>query len=215
MPALGFGVFQSSSAKSSVSEALRAGYRHIDSAQYYRNEAQVGQAVRESELSREDVFLTSKVLSYGAGYQGVHSAVVESLKRFKFEYLDLFLLHDPNGGKRHRLASWKALLELKAAGKLRNTGVSNFGVKHLQEIKDAGMELPSVNQIELHPLCQQRPIVEFCLANDIVVQAYSPLLQGNLSHPMFSQIAEKHNKTPAQVVLRWSLQKGFVPVTQE
>jgi len=110
------------------------------------------------------------------------------------------------------LATYRALLESKKVGKIRTVGVSNYGVKHLEEIKDAGLEPPAVNQIELHPLCQQRPIVEYCRENDIVVQAYCPILRGEMDHPLFVALSEKYQRDPAQILLRWSLQKGFVPL---
>ncbi|KAJ7045671.1 NADP-dependent oxidoreductase domain-containing protein [Mycena alexandri] len=228
MPLLGFGVYQNFDAKPSVLEAFRAGYRHVDSARAYKNEKEVGDAVKESGLKREDLFITTKCNSRTHGYESTLKVVDESLASFGFDYIDLFvslsvryfftltepsqLIHDPLSGAERRLATYKALLEAKAAGKIRTVGVSNYGVHHLEELKNANFELPSVNQIELHPLCQQKPIVEYCKANSIVVQAYCPILRGKMDNETITKLATKHNRDPAQILLRWSLQKGFVPL---
>ncbi|KIP08492.1 hypothetical protein PHLGIDRAFT_23512 [Phlebiopsis gigantea 11061_1 CR5-6] len=212
MPLLGLGVYQNYSAKASVLEALAAGYRHVDSAQAYRNEADVGAAVAESGLSREQVFITSKIISRDHGYEKTLAAVEKSLGKIGGGYIDLFLIHNPHAGAALRLATYRALLDLRAAGKLRDVGVSNYGVKHLEEIRAAGLEPPAVNQIELHPLCQQKPIVAYCQKNAIVVQAYTPLIRGNFDEPAFQDIARKHGRDVAQILIRWSLQKGFVPL---
>ncbi|KZT65963.1 Aldo/keto reductase [Daedalea quercina L-15889] len=212
MPLLGFGVYQNYTTRESVLEALRAGYRHIDSAQAYRNEAHVGAAVNESGIPREEIFVTTKCINKTHGYESTLSGVDASLEKFGFEYIDLFLIHDPMSGRERRLQTYKALQDARAAGKIRTVGVSNYGTKHLEEIKDAGYELPSVNQIELHPFCQQKPIVEYCTAHSIIIQAYCPILRGNMDHPTIKELAQKHQRDPAQVLLRWSLQKGFVPL---
>lgn len=212
MPRLGFGVYQNYDATPSVLEAFKAGYRHVDTAQVYRNEAAVGAALLQSGLKREDVFITTKCVSNNHGYEKTLTGVDESLTKIPGGYIDLFLIHNPHSGTKLRLETYKALLECKAAGKIRDVGVSNYGVHHLEEIRESGMEMPAVNQIELHPLCQQRPIVEYCTARNIVVQAYCPILRGELDNPVFLEIAEKHKREPAQIVIRWSLQKGFVPL---
>ncbi|TFK73887.1 Aldo/keto reductase [Pluteus cervinus] len=212
MPLLGFGVYQNYDAAPSCVEAFKAGYRHVDSAQVYRNEADVGKAVRESGLKREDVFITTKCVSKTHGYESTLKGVDESLGKFGFDYIDLFLIHDPFSGTERRLATYKALLESKTAGKIRTVGVSNYGVKHLEEIRSAGLEMPSVNQIELHPLCQQKPIVEYCQKHNILVQAYCPIIRGNMEDKPIQDLAEKYKKDPAQILLRWSLQKGFIPL---
>ncbi|KAJ7211691.1 Aldo/keto reductase [Mycena pura] len=212
MPLLGFGVYQNHDAKPSCLEALMAGYRHIDSAQMYRNEAAVGAAVKESGLARDELFITTKCASRSHGYESTLNGVDTSLANFGFEYIDLFLIHDPLSGTERRLATYKALLEAKAVGKIRTVGVSNYAVHHLEELTAANLELPAVNQIELHPLCQQKPIVEYCRANSIVVQAYCPIIRGNMDHEVITKIASKHDRDPAQILLRWSLQKGYVPL---
>jgi diketogulonate reductase-like aldo/keto reductase len=212
MPLLGFGVYQNRTAKPSVLEAFRAGYRHVDSAQVYRNEDHVGAAVRESGLDRSDVFITTKCTSNTHGYEPTLKGVDESLKKFGFDYVDLFLIHDPYSGTERRLATYKALQDARAAGKIKTVGVSNYGVKHLEEIKNAGFEMPAVNQIELHPFCQQRPIVAYCREHSIVVQAYCPIVRGKLDDQAITELVEKYSRDPAQILLRWSLQSGYVPL---
>ncbi|THH32833.1 hypothetical protein EUX98_g1334 [Antrodiella citrinella] len=210
--AFGFGKDEDVEAvsKPSALEALKVGYRHIDTAQKYRNEALVGEAIKESGVKREDIFITSKV---PADFDGsTFTAVDDSLKAMGLDYLDLYLIHNPTEGTEDRLRMWKGLLEAKQVGKTRSVGVSNYNVHHLEEIKSAGLELPSINQIELHPLCQQRPIVDFCNANGIVVQAYCPIIQGHMDQPVITSMAKKHGRDPAHILLRWSLQRGFLPL---
>ncbi|KAI6129424.1 NADP-dependent oxidoreductase domain-containing protein [Pisolithus croceorrhizus] len=212
MPLLGFGVYQNYNTKPSVLEAFQAGYRHIDSAQAYRNEGAVGEAVRESGIPREELFITTKCTSKTHGYDSTLKGVEESLARFSFDYIDLFLIHDPLSGAERRLDTYRALLDAQKAGKIRTVGVSNYGIKHLDEIKTAGLPMPSVNQIEVHPLCQQRPIVEYCRAHAIVVQAYCPIIRGQMGHLAIQAVANKYGRDPAQILIRWSLQNGFVPL---
>ncbi|KAJ6500046.1 Aldo/keto reductase [Mycena vitilis] len=230
MPLLGFGVYKNYDAKTSVLEAFKVGYRHIDTAQAYRNEAAVGAAIQESGLRREELFITTKCLSNTKCDEKTLKGVVDaSLTRLNLDYVDLFLIHDAYSGKDSRLAIYKALLDAKQAGKVRSVGVSNFGVAHLKEILANGLELPSVNQIELHPFCQQKELVSWCKnpEHPIVVQAYCPIIQGKegkMSHTVITEIAVKHGRVSrplnddppqakhAQILLRWSLQKGFVPL---
>ncbi|KAL9711558.1 hypothetical protein Ac2012v2_004629 [Leucoagaricus gongylophorus] len=212
MPVVGLGVYQNYTTKSSVLEALRVGYRHVDTAQAYKSEAHVGQGLREAGVNRNEVFITTKIISKFHGYENTLKKIDESLARFEFDYIDLFLIHDPFAGTERRLATYKALQEGKQGGKIHSVGVSNYGITHLEEIRRAGYDLPAVNQIELHPFCQQRSIVAYCKENGIVVQAHSPLVKGKMDHPVFLEIATKYNKDPAQILIRWSLQKGFVPL---
>ncbi|KAI0307111.1 Aldo/keto reductase [Multifurca ochricompacta] len=212
MPVIGLGVYQNLNCKPACLAALRCGYRHIDSARVYRNEAQVGEAVRESGIPRESIFITSKINKIAGGYQSCLDAIDDSLKNFGFDYLDLYLIHSAYGGRSARLEAWKALLAAQKAGKLKSVGVSNYNVKHLEEIRAAGLELPSVNQIELHPYCQQRTIVDYCRSHGIIIQAYTPLVRGEFGNPTLQELSEKHGKNPAQILIRWSLQHGFVPL---
>jgi len=212
IPQLGLGVYQNDDCTPAVLAALKHGYRHIDSAKMYRNEKQVGEALRQSGVLRSDVFVTSKIASRSHGYESTLAGVDQSLAEFKFDYIDLYLIHDPLSGKEKRLATYRALLECQKAGKIRTVGVSNYSPKHLEEIKEAGMTKPAVNQIELHPFCQQKPIVEYCEKNDIVVEAYCPLVRGKFDDPVLQKISKKHGKDVSQVLVRWSLQRGFVPL---
>ncbi|KZS89253.1 Aldo/keto reductase [Sistotremastrum niveocremeum HHB9708] len=213
IPLLGLGVYQNIEECLPASlAALNAGYRHIDSAVMYRNEDQVGEALKQSKLKREEVFLTTKISSRYHGYDTTAKLVDTSLAKFGTNYIDLYLIHDPLSGKAKRLDTWKALVDAKKAGKIRSIGVSNYSGKHIDEIKAEGLELPSVNQIELHPLCQQKPIVEYCKANGILVEAYCPIIRGQFDQPVFHELASKYKKDPAQVLIRWSLQKGFSPL---
>ncbi|GBE80295.1 NADP-dependent oxidoreductase domain-containing protein [Sparassis latifolia] len=213
MPLLGLGVFQAENCVTACVAALKLGYRHIDSARYYANEAEVGNAIRESGVPREEIFITTKVMSDEHGYANTLKAVDNSLKRFSFDCLDLFLIHSPLSGTEKRLETWRALLDAKKAGKLRTVGVSNYNVQHLEEIREVGLETPAVNQIELHPFCQQKPIVDYCNAHNIFVQAYCPLIRGkNFDNPVLIEVSKKYNKDIAQILVRWSLQRGFSPL---
>jgi len=214
LPILGFGVYQikGPSCVDSCLAAFKAGYRHIDSAVVYRNEEEVGEAVRQSGFDREEIFLTSKITTRYAGYESATKMIDESLKKFGFDYIDLYLIHDPFSGKVKRLETYAALLDAQKAGKIRSVGVSNYGVHHLEEIRSEGLPTPSVNQIELHPFCQQKPIVEYCKKYGIVVEAYSPLVCGMATDITLLKVANEIKRTPFQVYIRWSLQRGFVPL---
>lgn len=215
MPLLGLGVYQNTgqSVIDACVAAFAAGYRHIDSAQVYRNEAEVGKAFKLSGLDRSDVFITSKVNSKNHGYNKATEWINRSLENFGMSYIDLFLIHDPLSGKEKRLETWKALIQARDDGKLRSVGVSNYGVPHLEELVSESLELPSINQIELHPFCQQRTIVEWCKAHDVIVQAYCPLTRGERwEHPDLKSLAEKHGKEVPHILVRWSLQMGYSPL---
>ncbi|KAF8573787.1 Aldo/keto reductase [Ramaria rubella] len=212
MPVVGLGVYKNYTTKQSCLEAFKVGYRLVDTAQAYRSEAHVGAAVRESGLKREEVFVTTKCISKTHGYESTLRNVDLSLERFGFMYIDLFLIHDPFSGPEKRLATYRALQDAKRAGKIREVGVSNYGIHHLEEVRTAGFDMPAVNQIELHPFCQQKAIVEYCRAHSIIVQAYSPLICGHMEHPVLHAVAQRHKRDVAQILIRWSLQKGFVPL---
>ncbi|KAI0666602.1 Aldo/keto reductase [Trametes maxima] len=209
LPLVGLGVYRNDDCVPACLAALKHGYRHIDSARMYKNEEQVGNAVKESGVPREQVFVTSKVNNPEHGYEPALAAIDDSLKKFGFDYIDLILIHSPLSDKERRLQTWRALIEAKKQGKVRTIGVSNYGPRHLEEIREAGLETPSVNQVELHPLCQQKEIVEYCGKHGIVVEAYSPLIRGQWTDKIV-EIANKYNKDPAQFLVRWSLQRGFV-----
>ena len=213
MPGLGLGVFKvgdGSPVASAVTSALNLGYRSIDTAAVYGNEQGVGKALKESGIPRSEVCLTSKIWNADQGYASTFKAYEASLNRLQTDYLDLYLIHWPVAGK--FLDTWRALTELYHAGKVRAIGVSNFHINHLRELLDNSDVVPSVNQIELHPLLNQEKLRAFCQLNNITVEAWSPLMKGNLSLPTLVELAEKHHRTPAQIVLRWHIQHGVVVI---
>lgn len=189
--------------------AIQAGYRHFDSAQAYKNEQLLGKAWRGSGLKREDLFLTTKIHVTKFGTRLTPKSFETSLKKLRTEYVDLVLLHFPV--TLSRKAAWLQLEKIKASGKARNIGVSNYTVKHLEEMKSYASEMPSVNQVELHVFLQQPDLIDYCQKHDIVVEAYSPLAHGRgMDDPILHSIAKKHSKSPAQVMLKWCLSLGLV-----
>jgi len=211
MPRVGLGVWQMPRgvAHDAVLSALRAGYRHVDTARIYGNEGDVGAAVRESGVPREEIYVTTKLWNEDQGYDSALRAFDASMKRLGLDYVDLYLIHWPVPGKRRD--SWRALEKIRASGRARAIGVSNFMVSHLEELFADAQERPDVNQIEIHPFMQQRDPRAFCKKHGIVVQAYSPLVRGNrLDHPEIRKVAHRVKRTPAQVLLRWALQHDLV-----
>jgi len=216
MPVIALGVYQSTAAKESVSTALQVGYRHIDSARLYRNEADVATSLKASGIKREEVWLTTKIMSSEHSTKACEAAIKSSTAKLgndDNQIWDLILLHDPQGGKSLRAQAWNVLRQAKQSGKVKSIGVSNWGVRHMQELggaKEAGID---VNQVELHPWCQQREITQYCKENNVIVQAYCPIVRGEKNDDeTLNKIAKETGKTPAQVLIRWSLQKGFVPL---
>ncbi|KAL5121859.1 hypothetical protein ACEQ8H_000074 [Pleosporales sp. CAS-2024a] len=218
IPQIGFGVYLSPPEKciNSCIKALEAGYRHIDTAQYYANESEVGEAIKQSKVPREQVYITTKMLSPGHDAASTYQKVVASVEKLagKNGYVDLFLVHSPNGGAQARKLMWQALEKAKQAGIVRDIGVSNYGIQHMEELKTIGNVFPpAVNQIELHPWCQQRQCTTYCHTHNILLEAYCPLVRNQkASDPTLARIAAKHALTPNQILVRWSLQKGFVPL---
>ncbi|WP_394845984.1 aldo/keto reductase [Pendulispora brunnea] len=211
MPRVGLGVWQMPRGvtRDAVLSALRAGYRHIDTARIYGNEAEVGAAVRESGIPRDEIFVTTKLWNDDQGYDSALRAFDASMKRLGLDHVDLYLIHWPVQHKRRD--SWRALEKLRAGGRVRSIGVSNFMVSHLEELLADANERPDVNQIEIHPFMQQREPRAFCKKHGIVVQAYSPLVRGHrLDHPEIRKVARRMDRTPAQVLLRWGLQHDLV-----
>jgi diketogulonate reductase-like aldo/keto reductase len=211
IPPIGLGVWQASpeECRRAVSAALRIGYRHIDTARIYGNEADVGAAIRDSGIPREQIFVTTKLWNDDQGYDSALRAFDASAKRLGLDYLDLYLLHWPVPGK--RLDSWRALEKLHDDGRARAIGVSNFLVPHLTELLSKARHKPHANQIELSPFLQRRDTVAMCQREGITLEAYSPLTRGKrLGHPVIAAIAGEAGRSPAQVLLRWGRQHGFV-----
>ena len=212
IPQIGLGVWQAAAGRTTrdaVLAALRLGYRHIDTAKLYGNEADVGAAVREGVVPREEVFVTTKLWNADHGYDRALRAFDESLARLGLEYVDLYLIHWPVAGR--RIETWRALEKIAKDGRAWSIGVSNFMVNHLTELLGETGEPPAVNQIELHPFLQHRETRALCREHGIVVEAYSPLTRGHrLDHPVLREIGARMGKTPAQVILRWGIEHGHV-----
>lgn len=212
LPRVGLGVFRAPSGevtRQAVRTALSLGYRHVDTASVYGNEADVAEAIRESGLSRREVFVTTKLWNEDQGFDATLRAFDASLARMGFDEVDLFLLHWPV--PRKRLDSWKALERLHVEGRARAIGVSNFMPSHLEELLAHANVVPAVNQVEASPFLQQRELRALCDRHGIVVSAYSPLTKGQrLDHPVVRAAAAELRRTPAQVLLRWGLESGLV-----
>ncbi|MCJ8010666.1 aldo/keto reductase [Paenibacillus sp. KQZ6P-2] len=218
MPWLGLGVFkveEGSELVEAVKAAIKHGYRSIDTAAIYGNESGVGQGIREAMeangLRREDLFVTSKVWNSDQGYEETLAAYDASLSKLGLDYLDLYLIHWPVAGKYKD--TWRAMEKLYEEGRVKAIGVSNFQVHHLEDLlKDARVE-PAVNQVEYHPYLTQRDLLRFTREHGIQLEAWSPLMQGELlNQPLLKEIAAKHGKSVAQVILRWDLQNGVVTI---
>ena len=214
MPILGLGVWQVAPGKETrraVGFALEIGYRLIDTAKLYGNERDVGAAVRESGIPREEIFVTTKLWNDDHGYEPALRAFERSRQELGLDYVDLYLIHWPV--PRLRQESWKALLRLREQGLVRSIGVSNYTIRHLQELLPATPIPPSVNQVEFHPFLYQRELLEFCQSRGIKVEAYSPLARGRrMKDPVTVEMAARYARTPAQVMIRWSIQHGLVVI---
>ncbi|MBN6188882.1 aldo/keto reductase [Aneurinibacillus sp. BA2021] len=215
MPWVGLGVWKTKEGQEveqAVAAALKAGYRSIDTAAIYGNETGVGNAIRQSGVKREELFITTKVWNDDQGYDSTLAAFEESRKKLGLDYIDLYLIHWPVRDKYKD--TWRALEKLYKDGAVRAIGVSNFHPHHLEDLMADSEIVPMVNQIELHPLLSQQEARAFCKKHGIQVEAWSPLGQGGelLQHPVLTEIAQKHGKTPAQVILRWDLQHGIVTI---
>ena len=214
MPQLGFGVYKVThdEVKTAVTHALNAGYRSIDTAQFYENEAGVGQAIKASGIPREELFITTKVWNSHHGYDKTLEAFEESISLLDLDYIDLYLVHWPAPKLDLYIETYKALEKLYHDGRVRAIGVSNFHIEHLERIKRECDVVPVVNQVECHPYLQQQELKTYCMANDIVVESWSPLFRGGevLEEQVIVDIAEKYNKTPAQVTLRWHIEENSI-----
>lgn len=220
IPGLGLGVFQIPDSQTAqvVKEGIENGYRLIDTAQIYGNETGTGQGIKEgiasTGLTREDIFVTSKIWNSYITKEEALKAIDMSLNKLQLDYLDLLLIHWPgiNGAYRE---SWKALEEAYATGKIKAIGVSNFTIKHLEDLAQFAKVKPVINQVELHPKLAQNELLEYSKTRDIKLQAWSPLMQGQLlDNAVITDIAQKHHKSPAQVILRWDIQRDVLLVVK-
>lgn len=214
IPVLGLGVYQSPPGRATqdaVRLALKDEYRLIDTARIYNNEADVGKAIRESGIPRDEVFITTKLWNSDQGYESALRALDESLRRLGLSYIDLYLIHFPVPNVRNE--SWKSMTRLLQHGKARAIGVSNFTVRHLEELLKTTNVTPAVNQVEFSPFLYQKELLNYCRQKGIQLEAYSPLTRGEkLSHTTIKSLASKYSKTPAQVLIRWNLQHGNVVI---
>ncbi|WP_457034138.1 aldo/keto reductase [Kitasatospora sp. P5_F3] len=215
IPQLGFGVFQvpDEETTAAVSCALEAGYRSIDTAAIYGNEAGVGKALAASGIAREDLFVTTKLWNADQGYDAALRAFDDSLAKLDLDYVDMYLIHWPTPARDLYKETWKAIEKLVADGRVRTAGVSNFQPDHLKRLIDGAELIPAVNQVELHPGLQQSGLRAVHAELDIATEAWSPLAQGAaLKDKAVTAIADRHGKSPAQVVLRWHLQLGNIVI---
>lgn len=214
MPILGLGTWQINSGKETeeaVRCALKTGYRLIDTAQIYGNEESVGKALHKSGIPREEVFITTKLWNSDHGYKSAIAACEGSLKRLGLSYIDLYLIHWPVTSLRNE--TWKAMETLLEEGKCRAIGVSNYAVRHLEELLNGSSAVPAVNQVEFSPYLYQKALLEFCCSCGIQLEAYSPLTRGlKLGDPRLVSIARKYHKNTAQILIRWVLQRGVVAI---
>lgn len=213
IPAVGFGVFlipNDGATYEAVTRALKAGYRHIDTAAAYFNEAEVGKAVKDRGIPREEIFITSKLWLQDYGYEAAKKGLETSLEKLGLDYVDLYLLHQPYGDVD---GAWKALEEAKAEGKIRSIGVSNMTPKIWKEFVPQFATMPAVNQVECNPFFQQKELRALLAENDVKIEAYQPLGHGDetlLSHPDIVKLADKYGKNPGQIILRFEVQDGLI-----
>ena len=213
VPAVGFGVYKvdDADAETAVGIALDAGYRHVDTAEMYGNERGVGKAIRASGLDRDDVFVTTKVWNDHQGRDATLRAFDASLERLGLDAVDLYLIHWPAAANDRYVETWRTLVELRASGRARSVGVSNFQVPHLERVIAETGEVPALNQVERHPWLPQHELMAFHAQHDIVTGAWSPLGRGRLvEDPVLTRLADAHGVSVAQVLVRWNVQQGVV-----
>lgn len=222
IPCVGYGTWQVKEGlegEESVKEALQAGYRHIDTASGYGNEESVGRAIKESGIDRAEIFVTSKLKNPDHGYEKTKAAFELTMKKLDLDYLDLYLIHWPNpvmfrdNWKEANAGSWKAIEEFYREGRIRAIGISNFQIHHIEALLETAEFVPMVNQIRLCPGDTQEALVNYCREKKMILEAYSPLGTGKVFDvPQMKELATKYNKTVAQLCLKWSLQRGYLPL---
>lgn len=213
MPIFGLGTYQArkGEAREAVLHALKVGYRLIDTASMYGNEEEIGEAIKQSGLPREEIFITTKLWNSDHGYDKTLAAFEESRKKLGLDYIDLYLIHWPVEDLRND--TWKAMEKLLEEGKCRAIGVSNYMTWHLEELLSHSSTIPAVNQVEFHPYLYLTDLLDFCQSHNIQLESYSPLTKGvKLRDPKLADIASKYSKTPAQILIRWVLQKGVIVI---
>ncbi len=213
IPKIGFGTYKLKDENETIDTikyALKVGYRFIDTASFYGNEEWIGKAIKESKIKREDIFLATKVWNDSHGYDKAIDSFEKSMKKLDIDYLDLLLIHWPTKLNKE---TWRAFESLYELGKVRAIGVCNFKIGHLEELRKTAKIMPMVNQIEVHPCFSQKEIVNYCNNYKIQVIGWSPIMKGQLLEvPLMIDLAEKYNKTIAQIALRWHIQKGIIPI---
>lgn len=213
MPSIGFGTYKSGSDEETakiIEYALKIGYRQIDTASFYGNEVGIGNGIKKSGINREDIFLVTKLWNDDHGYDKTIEAFNKSLKRLKVDYIDLYLIHWPN---KLNSETWKAFEYLYKIGKVKAIGVCNFKIAHLEELNKTAEIIPMVNQIEIHPQSSKNDMLSYCEENNIQLVAWSPIMRGKLfSNELMIDLAEKYKKTIAQIILRWHIQRGVIPI---
>lgn len=220
LPRFGLGVYESAPGEetyNAVLWALQAGYRSIDGGKWYDNELDCGRAIRDfmsqTGTKRDEIYFTTKLMA-NKTKEWVVQEIEESLKQCGLDYIDLYLIHGPEGGEGPRAATWEGCCEAKDRGLVKSIGVSNFGVKHLEQILATKPKyVPSINQVDLHPFMTRDVLVAFCESHGIVLEAWAPLVRGErFDHPSIVRLAKKYNKTPAQILIRYGLDRGFVVI---
>ncbi len=216
IPILGFGLYLVTPGKESeqsIRWALEAGYRHFDTAAFYANEVDLGAVINEYGIPRNELFITTKLWNTDHGYKEAQKAFDVSLNNLGLEYVDLYLIHFPVANKRSE--SWRALIDIKKQGRAKSIGVSNYTIKHLKELLQQFEEIPVINQVEFHPFLYQKELHEYCEKNGIQLEAYSPLTRGKkLNDATIRDMANKYNKTPAQIMLRWCIEHQIIPLVK-
>ena len=212
IPVVGLGTWKSEPGEATykaVLDSINAGYRHIDTARAYDNEADVGRAVQDADINRKDLFITTKLWNRHQGYDEAIEACEKSLARLGCDYIDLYLIHWPLKDKRNE--SWRALIELQKKGLCRSIGVSNFTIDNLKELEDKFEVIPAANQVEFHPYHYQKDLLEYCNSKNIIIEAYSPLVHAKrMDEERLVAISEEIGKTPAQILIRWAMQREMV-----